>query len=340
MTLKELEEVIPFDQFSRQYQVSVILDTLRVEDNPLKLLDVGGYKGHTADFLHKDDVTVMDLYRVKDENYVHGSALDMPFEDNSFDYVLSFDVLEHIPSGLRNKFFDECSRVAKLGVIICAPNKTVANERAEASLNDLHIKLHGKPHRWLKEHIEYVIPDFKALEKYAKSKRYKTVRFHSNKVQLWVPMQQAIFMNSKYPLAAEQLTEINRFYNRNLKYDGGGFAESAYRSILCCLISGADVVKLQKLEALERPIDPSTEISLFEKIADYNASLIAKQNNLANDYKELHAHEKTRADTLQKNGEELWQRVNDLDAELGKQVDRGLLKALSHRASKSRRSRQ
>lgn len=340
MTIEELEKIIPFDQFSRQYQVSVIIDKLRSGGEPLNLLDVGGYKGHTADFLYKDNVTVMDLYKVKESNYVHGSALEMPFDDNSFDYVLSFDVLEHIPTASRKKFFNECARVSKRGVIICAPNKTKANEKAETLLNDLHKRLHGKPHRWLKEHIDFKIPNFNSVESHAASKSFKTIRFHSNKVQLWVPMQQAIFLNSKYNIAAEQLTEINRFYNHNFKYDGGGFADSAYRSILCCLKDESEVAKLKKLEVLEHPLDPVAEIELFEKISDYYTALATKINKYANDYEDLYTHEKKRAETLQSNGEELWQRINQLEAELEKINDSRLVRTLSRVGRKSKSTKQ
>ncbi len=331
MKLSVLEKEVPFDQFSRQFQVSAIFDELRAEDESFKILDVGGYRGRTADFLFKDDVTVLDLYDVKDKHYVKGSALEMPFEDGSFDYVVSFDVLEHIPANMRQKFFDECNRTAKNGVIICAPNKTAANQYAEVSLNELYKKLHKKPHEWLKEHIEYGIPDFDELEKYINKKGLTTTRFHSNKTQLWVVMQEAIFLNSKYPMASEDLVAINDFYNKNFRYDGGGMQEASYRLILCCFHDAQNATKVaRKLSTHNMPIDPKLEIALYEKITEFNLALVQKSTNLANDYKKLHEHEMNRATILQKNNETLLSQVAKLDNTFSHKISRRLKSTLAH----------
>lgn len=86
---------VPFDQFSRQKQVSLVMDICRKlgKQKTYSILDVGGYRGRTAEFLPDDNVTVLDLYEVDEENYVKGSALKMPFKDKSFDFVVNFDVL-------------------------------------------------------------------------------------------------------------------------------------------------------------------------------------------------------------------------------------------------------
>jgi len=339
MTASKLEKTIPFDQYSRQFQVSAILDKLRAPDEQFTILDVGGYRGHTADFLTKDTVTVMDLYDVKDKNYVKGSALAMPFDDNSFDYVVSFDVLEHIPDKSRRDFVSECARVSRNGVIICAPSKNPANQLAERNLNELYKKLHAKPHEWLKEHIEYGIPDFDEIALFAQSHNYATIRFHSNKTELWVAIQEAIFLNSKYPLAATQLLQLNEFYNTHFKYDGGGSADSAYRSILCCLKDSRAITALSHDGPLNEAIDPVVEIKLRDKIANFNLSLVSKTTQLADNYKELHEHEKKRAEDLHKHSEELWQTVNKLNAELSSRkllrIAGSLKKKLQSNRSKS-----
>lgn len=54
----------------------------------------------------------------------HGDVTEpMPFEDNSFDYVLSIEVIEHIRTPeLVIKKLKECYRICKKGVIITTPN--------------------------------------------------------------------------------------------------------------------------------------------------------------------------------------------------------------------------
>ena len=46
----------------------------------------------------------------------------MPFEDNSFDVVCAFQMLEHVPYELSLCIFKEMCRVAKNGVVVSLPN--------------------------------------------------------------------------------------------------------------------------------------------------------------------------------------------------------------------------
>ena len=308
MSKNSLERDVPFDQFNRQVQVKSILDALRTKQKPyFKILDVGGYKGRTADFLQSDNVTVLDIFDIKEEGYVRGTALNMPFEDGSFDFVVSYDVLEHIPADEREKFVDECSRVSKSGFIICAPHNSEANVAAELSLNEYYRRLHRKPHPWLREHIENGLPDFNKVEKRAITNGFLTSTLTSNRIQLWAAMQQAIFLNSKYPMAAEKLTEVNEKYNTRASYDRGVPKGEAYRIILCCLKEATDHKTIQNLikTSQANPAGPSLEIELYEALAEYNRTILQKTATLALQYKKLHAFEKKRAYTLQVENEEL-----------------------------------
>lgn len=56
--------------------------------------------------------------------FVRASALQMPFEDNSFDVVFSAATLEHVGSrDSQKKMLEECYRVCKKGMFITTPNK-------------------------------------------------------------------------------------------------------------------------------------------------------------------------------------------------------------------------
>ena len=44
-----------------------------------------------------------------------GSAIKLPFENNSFDTIASWEVIEHIPKNTENKMFQEINRVLKDG---------------------------------------------------------------------------------------------------------------------------------------------------------------------------------------------------------------------------------
>ena len=70
--------------------------------------------------------------------FVHGDVAAMPFADNSFDRVVSFETIEHIPD--QKKFLSEVRRVLKPeGVLILSsPNKTPFRTRNKGQ-NDWHI---------------------------------------------------------------------------------------------------------------------------------------------------------------------------------------------------------
>lgn len=44
-----------------------------------------------------------------------GSAIELPFPDQSFDTVVSWEVIEHIPKNNENRMFDEVARVLRSG---------------------------------------------------------------------------------------------------------------------------------------------------------------------------------------------------------------------------------
>lgn len=56
--------------------------------------------------------------------FKQGDAMQLPFEDESIDIVLSSAVIEHVGSTYnQKKMLAECFRVAKLGVFITTPNR-------------------------------------------------------------------------------------------------------------------------------------------------------------------------------------------------------------------------
>lgn len=101
------------------------------------LLDVGCGDGSDLVILEKEyglDARGIDVYR--DDNidalglkFTRGSALDIPFESDGFDYVFTHDVLHHVDETQRRtsyvKALEEMRRVAKPGgtVVIVEGNR-------------------------------------------------------------------------------------------------------------------------------------------------------------------------------------------------------------------------
>lgn len=76
-------------------------------------------------------------YKSKNIEFIQMDALNLKFENNSFDAVISFDILEHIDEDYQSKFISEIARVLKDKgtVYIGCPNATVSNGQ-----NIFHLK--------------------------------------------------------------------------------------------------------------------------------------------------------------------------------------------------------
>ncbi len=94
-----------------------------------KVLDIGcGYGWCEIDFLKRGvkkivgtEITTSDLKTAKKyiknpkAEFVVAGATKLPFPDNSFDTVVSWEVIEHIPKNSENQMFSEVNRVLKKG---------------------------------------------------------------------------------------------------------------------------------------------------------------------------------------------------------------------------------
>jgi SAM-dependent methyltransferase len=315
--MSSLQKNVPFDQYSRQYQVAAMINELRKKGKTFRILDVGGYKGKTAEFFPDDEVIVLDVFDVNEPNYVKGDGSNLPFEDESFDFVVNFDVLEHIPQPDRRRFVQECLRTARRAAFFSAPHKTKENEKAEQSLNDFYRELHKKDHRWLKEHIAYGLPDYLAIEKFLISRGHFTSTFSSNDTLVWQLMQGAIFLNSKFPLAAEETVAINQYYNQHFPFDGGVDRNSTYRLILMAAKSKQDTEQVTlQFGKKNKPLTLEQKLEISHQIHYFEALLLKKLTKENSNLHKLHEHESRRAEELHRNGEELWRRINKLEAEI------------------------
>lgn len=69
-------------------------------------------KNYTGIDTNKDSIKLAKK-KYPNGKFLVGSAIKIPFKDNSFDVVLAFDVLEHIPVRTEKTMFAEINRVLK-----------------------------------------------------------------------------------------------------------------------------------------------------------------------------------------------------------------------------------
>ncbi|MEO8286931.1 MAG: class I SAM-dependent methyltransferase [Chloroflexota bacterium] len=132
-----------------------------------KLLEIGcGAGRYTRSFLHyRPDLDVygcdishiaLDEARAADHtgkiHYELGDALNLPYEDNSFDIVLLFDVFEHVTDV--GKAADEVARVLKPGGVFHCFVPCEGNRRTIFAIlrNSKLVPIH----RWKRDHIGHI----------------------------------------------------------------------------------------------------------------------------------------------------------------------------------------
>ncbi len=88
-----------------------------------KMLEIGVGNKFLYDYLKKagKDIVSVDINPERRPDFV-GSVTNLPFPDNSFDVVLCFQVLEHLPFEDFEKALKEMRRVSKKNVLLSLPH--------------------------------------------------------------------------------------------------------------------------------------------------------------------------------------------------------------------------
>lgn len=225
---------IPFDQYSRQKIVADLINAVRTTREEFTVIDVGGYKGKTSIFLPNDSTTVLDIHNVNDKDYIKGDGTSIDLEDGSYDFVVSFDVLEHIKKEDRSKFIKECSRISRKGFFLCFPFETGhgKTQQAEINLNNIYKAINGEGHKWLEEHIANKLPEIPRIETIIKETNLAYCRLFSNKLDDWIALQTAFFLSTLLKGPSIEAGLLNRYYNQNMNtLESGANQNNSYRVI-------------------------------------------------------------------------------------------------------------
>lgn len=140
-----------YDMYERHQAVGTLLGT----DLDGSVLDVGGLAGGLRRFMPAAGVVALNVDGTGDMTY---AGDNLPFDDCSFDVVVSLDTLEHVPPGGRGHFMAECARVARRTLLVAAPYGAPGHSAYEAKLDNLYRDVHGEYHRWLHEHVLNGLP--------------------------------------------------------------------------------------------------------------------------------------------------------------------------------------
>jgi hypothetical protein len=249
----DLTERLPFDLFQRYAAAGKIVRSL----NPTEVLDVGGYlgdqDGHLAtaqDFLVPETgeprvVTTTDLRQCDHPSHQPSDACAQPFVDQSFDMVISLDVLEHLIPEKRSSFLRELDRLARNWILIGAPFHSVAVEAEEIRLSEL-VQL-----EFLKEHRELGLPARSDIEEYFQIDRgYEVCAIPNGYLPRWSELQ--LMTQMFFSFRDYQITQTSNWLN-NRSYFEDDFREPCYRTLFIVAKEGFSSQEGEKLEQLRSP---------------------------------------------------------------------------------------
>lgn len=221
---------LPFDQYQRYELVRSLLESVRVDGERFRILDVGGRTALLREFLPSDQVELVDVVPSEVEGLVLGSGAELPFQDGAFDAVCAFDTLEHVPPPLRDAFTRECARVAKRYVILAGPyDSPRVAEAEETLLGFLRARLDWE-HPYLLEHRENGLPSMPATLKVFEETGAQTAAIGHGELSRWLALMCVELYIEHETLLGDFAPQLYRFYNEHLfPFDHG---EEVYRHAL------------------------------------------------------------------------------------------------------------
>ena len=226
---------LPFDQYQRYRIVADAVERLREGSDPLRILDVGDSEGIILSFLPEDRITILDRSDTEEiSGFVKGDATALPCEDESFDYVASVDVYEHIEPESRERYLSELWRVARRGVLLAAPFDSDVVRGAERVANDFHRSVHVRENVWLEEHAEIGLPQLDGTRKFFEGRGDTVSVLPNGYIPHWLAMICLTFYSSKFEGGSGSVFDrVNAFYNEFMY--GSDNAEPCYRYLLVAL---------------------------------------------------------------------------------------------------------
>ncbi len=180
----------------------IVDDLKKIHKVKESIVEVGSEITGITTYLKKQ-VTGIDMdfdYSKKNKFLIpiKGSALDLPLKDRIVDYVLSVDMLEHIPPSKRAKAISEMVRVTKKKLYLACPCDKHA-EKIDQELDKYYHQKHGNRYPYLKEHLEFGLPLSDEITKQlSKYKDFKLKVCGNTNSWLWICLLKMGFSNNKF----------------------------------------------------------------------------------------------------------------------------------------------
>lgn len=292
------------------------LSGIRNYRQAIEILDVGGGSPYMTDTLNSSSLdyhlTTIDILP-KPKNlkgdYIQGDATNMELKDETYDIVISTDVLEHIPRDKKVDFVKECIRVSRDAVIIAAPFNTACVDEAEHLTNDFNKKLFGQGQPWLEEHFEQTKPELSLIEKVLQKEKLEYEIIGTGNLYNWMLGTHTNLIEAKNGLGHREIENINRRFNEAI-LTSGDMMPPYYRHFVVVFKRKPQQKVRNQIKALMTPtVDHSSNLTYIHNLAEVVNKRI---KGLRKELSSAEAHLLMRGSEL----EQARQRIDNLQQEL------------------------
>lgn len=299
---------LPFDQYQRYRLVTELVEELRKPKQRLAILDVGGRTALLRSFLPHDAITLVDLEPSEERPLVLGDGSKLPFADKSFDLVLAFDTLEHVPVKSRSAFVRECARVTRGHVVLAGPCQSPEVEEAEKLLQQFLKDKLGVEHRYLEEHRHNGLPDRAAVERELTALGARVTSFGHGNLDRWLGLICLSMYMDYRPELRSIAARFHRFYNARL-YESD-HTPPVYRHAIVAAFAGAELPRGARFGTpasappggLRRIEELAFELVAFERAqAELSKERSELERGLAELRVDLEGHRRVLAEALAQN---------------------------------------
>lgn len=253
---------LPFDQYQRYTGAARLVHRL-MAGRPYTMLEVGGAPGFPELFFAPSRLAVVDRFGHHEGNFVVVDGARLPFDDESFDVVVTLDTLEHVVAEDRAAFLAECRRVSRELVVLSAPHATAHVVEAELALQSFVTARFGEVFGTLQEHADRGLPLAEETAARLGADGWACATLPSGYLPRW--LMGMVVHHELLAVGMPELPELHAFYNRLMgPFDA---QEPGYRRLVVASRSRSQAELDEAREALVVQAPPGRAEAVMSAVA-------------------------------------------------------------------------